>query len=193
MAGHALVIGGTGMLRGVTLDLAARSWTVSVVARRHAPLASLRQEAAARSGRPDAVNPVPSDYTNISSRAAGIRAATTVHGPVGLAVCYIHSTAPLAPIVVADMVANRASPCPYIHIVGSSDPDELRVDANRDEISQMPGVRYRRVILGFVLMDDSTRWLTDEEIVKGVLGALANEAPEQVVGRLSPWHLHPPL
>lgn len=193
MAGHALVVGGTGMLRGVTLDLAARGWTVSVVARRHGPLAALRQDTAARSGRPDAVNPVPVDYTDIGALAAGIRAATTVHGPVELAVCYIHSNAPHAPIVVADMVANRLSSCPYIHIVGSTDPDELRIDANRDELSQMPGLRYRRVILGFVLEGESARWLNDDEIVTGVLGSICNESPEQVIGRVSPWQLHPPL
>jgi NAD(P)-dependent dehydrogenase (short-subunit alcohol dehydrogenase family) len=190
---HAMVIGGTGMLRGACTDLAARGWTVSVIARSHAQLASLRTDTAARTGRPTAINPVPVDYTDIPALALGLRAAATAHGPVSLAVCYIHSTAPLAPIVVADTLGSSTRPCTFIHVVGSASPDELRQDSTRDEIAANPGVAYRRVILGFMRHDGSTRWLTDHEICSGVLRAIDDPTPEQVVGVVSPWELHPPL
>lgn len=181
------------MLRGVSLELAASGWTVSVVARRHAALASLRQEAAARTGRPGSVNPIPVDYQDIAALAIGIRAGVMAHGPISLAACYIQSSAPIAPIVIADVLASPASPCRYIHIVGSAAPDEQRIDSNRDELCMMPGILYRRVILGFVIEGGQSRWLTDDEICRGVLRAADDTSTEQVVGVLSPWDRHPPL
>ena len=179
------------MLRGLCTELAVRGWTVSVVARGHAGLGSLRQEVAARTGRPDAINPVPLDYADIGALALGVRTAAVAHGPIDLAACYIHSTAPLAPIVVADTVASATAPCTYIHIVGSDAPDVLQMDSNRDEISASPGLRYRRVILGFVPGEGGSRWLTDDEICRGVLSAVANANPEQVVGEITPWDRRP--
>lgn len=184
---HALVVGGTGMLRGVSTQLASAGWQVTVVARRHAPLAALAQAA------PGSIHPAPADYSDIASLAATVRAAGVARGRFSLVVCYVHSSAPLAPIVVADVVGDRAQPIPYIHIVGSASPDDLRLDATRDEIRSMPGIRYRRLILGFIIEDRSTRWLSDEEICRGVIGAMDDDAPEQVVGVVSPWERHPPL
>ena len=79
------------------------------------------------------------DYGDIAALALGIRTASVAHGPITLAVCYIHSDATMAPIVVADLLGMNS--CRYIHVVGRMAPDELRVDANRDEIVAMPGIR----------------------------------------------------
>ena len=187
---HALVVGGTGMLRGVCLGLAASGWTVSVIARRHAPLAALARDAAEQTGQ-NAIHPIPLDYHDIPSLALGIRTAIVTHGPISLAACYIHSSAPMAPFVIADTLAARA--CQFIHIVGSAAPDELWVDSTRDEIAAHPLITYRRVILGFIRERDTSRWLTDEEICRGVLKAIDDPTPEQVIGTVSPWELHPPL
>ena len=51
-APHALVIGGTGMLRDLSLALAGQGRTVSVVARHQEGLAGLERAAAGAPGRP---------------------------------------------------------------------------------------------------------------------------------------------
>jgi NAD(P)-dependent dehydrogenase (short-subunit alcohol dehydrogenase family) len=189
MSSHALIVGGTGMLRGLCLELAARGWDVSVVARRHAGLSRLRQEAAARTGRPERVNPIAADYADIGALAMGLRTAVMGLGPIELVVCY--ATAPMAPIVVADVVGNAARPCTFVHVVGSEAPDPARIDSARDEIAANPGISYRRVILGFMREESGSRWLTDEEICRGVACAISDSAPEQVVGVVTPWEARP--
>jgi hypothetical protein len=179
------------MLRGLCLELAAQGWDVSVVARRHAGLSWLRQEAAARTGRAECVNPIPADYGDIGELALGLRTAAEARGPIELVVCYTHATAPMAPIVVADTVGMPGRPCTFVHVVGSEAPDPTRVDSDRDEISSNPGISYRRVILGFVREDGESRWLTDEEICRGVARAIADASPEQVVGVITPWEARP--
>jgi NAD(P)-dependent dehydrogenase (short-subunit alcohol dehydrogenase family) len=193
MSKHALVIGGTGMLRDACLDLTTQGWTVSAVARHHAGLASLRQEAAARSGRPDALNPISVDYSDIASLALGLRSAAIAKGPFSLAIVWTHSTAPMAPHVIADVVASTASPCLYIHLVGCEVADPTRVDSDRDELSISPGIQYRRAILGFVLEANGSRWLTHREICSGVAAAIRSPEREQVIGVVTPWASHPPF
>lgn len=193
MSRHALVIGGTGMLRDACLDLVSQGWTVSAVARQHAGLASLRQDAAARSGRADALNPIPVDYSDIASLAMGIRSAAIAKGPFSLVVCWIHATAPMAPYVIADVVASAAAPCLYVHLVGCEVADPTRTDSDRDELSSYPGITYRRAILGFVVESGVSRWLTHREICNGVAAAVGNSDREQVIGVVTPWESHPPF
>lgn len=181
------------MLRNACLDLVSQGWTVSAIARHHSGLSSLRQEAAARSGRPDALNPIPVDYSDIASLALGIRAAAIAKGPFSLAICWTHSTAPMAPHVIADVVSSPASPCLYIHLVGCEVADPTRVDSDRDELSSYPGIAYRRAILGFVIEPEGSRWLTHREICDGVAVAIKNPDREQVVGAVTPWAAHPPF
>lgn len=179
------------MLRGLCVDLAARGFSVSVVARGHAALASLRQEAAARTGRPDCIHPVAVDYADIGALATGLRAAAMSRGPFELAVCYIDATAAMAPILVADLVARPRAPTVYVHVLGSQAPDPTRVDLNRDEIASNPGIAYRRVILGFVRQSAGSRWLTDEEICHGVARGIDDSKAEQIVGVVTPWEQRP--
>lgn len=179
------------MLAGACVELARRGDSVSVIARGHARLSDLRQRAQAVTGRTDAITPLPLDYSEVGLLAAGLRTATMARGPFDRILCYAHTSAPMAPIVAADMAASSGHRCTYVHIVGSDEPQELAIDTTRDEIAAMPGLAYRRVILGFVREASGSRWLTDDEICRGVLKAVDDPTPEQVVGTLTPWELRP--
>lgn len=165
--GHALVIGGTGMLRAVCLGLATQGWRVTVVARSHRRLASLAQEAAG------GVFPLSADYKDDAALALAVRAATAARGPVGLVVAWIHSDAPRALGVVASMVGGGREACRVFQVVGSGGGAEW---------AEVSGVAYRRVVLGHVVEPSGARWLTDGEIVAGVMGAIEGDRPESVVG-----------
>lgn len=112
---HALVVGGTGMLRGLTLSLVREGYTVSVVARNRERLRVLAAEAA--------------------------KAAKARDIPAWL--------------------------CRY------------------------PRIRYRQVILGFVIEGGRSRWLTHQEISDGVLKAVHQDAAWSVVGTVEPWSMRP--
>lgn len=171
VAAHTLVVGGTGMLAGVALELAARGPSrVSVVARTPERLAALVRRAARLPGRIEAVT---ADWHDARALEAGIRHAIAVGGPIVRVVAWIHSSAPHAPGIVADLVSRPSDPCPFLLVMGSE--GDARGEVKRrwtGELSRLPGIAFARVFLGCVSEGDGWRWLTDGEIAHGVLRAM---------------------
>jgi hypothetical protein len=185
---HALVVGGTGMLRGTCLGLVRAGWTVSVLARLHSTLSSLARDGAAGPGR---VVPVPADYTNWEAAAAAIRSASIAQGPISLVVAWIHATAPHAPRQLAELVADEARPCRYFHVRGGTNDDPSGDDASGAGPAHVAGVAYRRVVLGFVMTPEGSRWLTHDEIAAGVLRAIQSDAVTSTIGQTRPRSRRP--
>jgi len=176
---HALVVGGTGMLRGVSLSLAGRN-AVSVVARGRKGLERLRK--GSRN-----VHPLSVDYTDGAALEAALDEAVAARGPFTLAVAWIHSTAPDAPLAVARRVRGR-----FFHVLGSAAADPSLPDpGRRTAFEALEGVAYREILLGFVRRGARSRWLSNGEIEKGVLGAIATDRPRAVVGVVEPWSARP--
>lgn len=180
-AGHALVVGGTGMLRQVAMEL-SRTHRVSVVARDAGRLAELRQEV-----KPGVICPIAQDYRNLPALRAAMRAAEREFGPIRLAVLW-------APDEVAAAVAGELkTDARLLRVLGSraiepsADPDAAR------RRTLVGGVRpeYQEVILGFVVSHGGARWLTRDEISGGVLQAIADGSPRHIVGTVRPWELRP--
>ena len=45
---------------------------------------------------------------------------------------------------------------------------------------------YRKIILGFVVDDERSRWLTDIEISNGVMDAIVREQDSYIIGKVEP-------
>lgn len=114
------------------------------------------------------------------------------HGPITLAVCWIHATAPEALGQIAEMVSARSASCRLFHVRGSAVAN-LAEGARRlpEWLARYPQIQYRQVILGFVVEQGASRWLTHQEISDGVISALRQDAPFSVVGTVEPWMLRP--
>lgn len=171
---HALVIGGTGMLRQTTLYLARRYDHVSLVARRPE-----------RVGSHDRIHPLALDYRETEALVQAVRGAIATHGPISLVVSWIHSTAPDAlPAILREL----EHPFRLVHVRGSAAADPSKLPA-------APGVpqhcHYQQVILGFVIEGGRSRWLTNEEISEGVIAAIESAAERHVVGTVRPWEMRP--
>lgn len=187
--GHALVVGGTGMLRDAVLNLARRGFTVSVIARRAGRLADLAKAAA---DCPGTINAIAGDYCDTPALASALAEAVRRHGPVTTAVVWIHSSAPDALRVVAEAVGSAEAPCLYFHVRGSAAADPSSPAPNgMDRFRELPNLRYHEVILGFRIGPSGARWLTDAEISQGVLDAMQRGAARTVVGVVEPWEQRP--
>lgn len=152
--GHALVVGGTGMLAAVPPFLARRGHEVTAIARHSIPLGP-------------GVTVVQVDYRDIDALQGALVRATASHGPFELAVCWIHPDAPQAPAIVVRSLAPGAR---LVQVFGT------RVWP----LDSVPlQVAYRQVLLGSV----GGRWLTHEEISAGVLAAVDADVPITVVGQ----------
>lgn len=186
---HALVVGGTGMLRDLCLALAARGLTVSVVAQSRPRLDALARAARGLSG---SIAPLPVDYAHAGELRSRLRDAASSHGPITLGVCWIHDDAPHALETIAQCLPSSTPPPRLFHILGSSVADPARAASAADTLARsLPHLAWRRVVLGFKIDRGRSRWLTHQEIWQGILSAIDNDWSESVIGLVRPWSSRP--
>lgn len=181
---HTLVVGGSGMLAALCLRLAKEQGTVSVVARDLKRLSSLAGKA-----MPGRIRPVAADYSDAAT--FGCALDRLAHGKPDGVFCWVHDeVAPDAPLQAATHVRGT-----FWHILGSAvgDPAEPHVlSAWRERFRRhRPELIYRQIILGFVLENDRSRWLTDAEISDGVYSAAQSGDALRIVGTIDPWSRRP--
>jgi uncharacterized protein YbjT (DUF2867 family) len=193
---HALVVGGTGMLRGVVLHLALQGWTVSVVARRPEGLDRLRADTA---GMPGHVHPIALDYADDDALRHALADAIARHGPLTLAAVWIRPGAPHALDTVAtaaDCSGAEAAPqrCRFFRILGSAAADPaLERKGRGGRYRAMEGLAYREIVLGFRIEGEHSRWNSNDEIAEGVIAAIEGDLEESVIGVVRPWEMNPRL
>ncbi len=184
----ALVIGGTGMLKRVSLRLSAELRTI-VVARQIRKLHALYREAKNDGGD---ILAWPLDY---GTPGAADRVADMLrHRKLDCrkVVLWVHSYAEEFSVKLLKHLAEQHPDANVVHVLGSASlqPDGI---ANRmmtgEVIRGLPD--YRQLILGFKAEGNTTRWLTHEEICEGVLHAFEMTEPRHVVGTVEPWSRRP--
>lgn len=162
------------MLRDLCLALALRGQVVSVIAQDASRLDALRVEAE-RHGK--VIHPLPVDYGHAVQLSNRIRAATALHGPISLAVCWVHGDSPQAlPTIAEELrrgskseqaderasergeekakkkrgeVDNRPR---LFHLIGSMSTRPEARAAIEKYAASVPEVAWRRVLLGFKFM-----------------------------------------
>lgn len=190
MGAHTLVIGGTGMLRRAVLKLAEQSTILSVIARSGPRLDELAEQVGMEGGR---LNPICVDYADSDRLRTSLAAALSEFGAVDLVVSWIHSSAPDAHRVVARCVDDRAEKFfRWFDLLGSAFADpSVEVSDRAAEFGEFERLQYRSVVLGFVIENSRSRWLTHQEISEGVVRAVENDDYRSVTGQVHPWHRRP--
>jgi hypothetical protein len=186
---HALVVGGSGMLRDVVVRLASRYATVSVVARTPDRLDAVKAAAAPRSDR---VNTIAIDYRDRDAFRAQLLDARGRFGRYAVAVGWIRSSATAARDIVLELMNVGPDIARYFDVVGSTGRHPAAVSVERlRRYEGLPFVGYRTIVLGFVAECGRSRWLSDKEISDGVMHAVTTDALSSVVGELEPWTARP--
>lgn len=177
------------MLRGASLHWVKEFDTVSVIARHRARLNELAQAAQANYYT---INPIALDYSEEPALRVALEAAITQFGPITLAVCWIHSTAPRAPLVIAESLTHSLESCRFFEIVGSATANPSRIaEESSMRFKHLRSLQYRQIVLGFVTEKDRSRWLTETEISEGVIRSVAEDRDYSVVGTVRPWSARP--
>ena len=191
---HALVIGGTGMLRWACTTLAGRGADVTVVARDPGRLHTLATEAA---GMPGRIAPLACDYSDPQRLESALEATLRERGRPDPTIAWMREDALAGLHAVARVLeeatvgAGQAGACRLVHVLPSAARSPVVRKRYRDEFARYGALRYRQVVLGFVIDEGVSRWLTDTEISDGVLRSLELHASEFVVGRVHPWSRSP--
>lgn len=185
---HVLVTGGTGMLKDVSLYFASHGMTVSVIGRDHGKF----EELIMSKGSSGFINPVRVDYSDYEQLRLKLDNAVNIYGPVETAVCRLYSTAPEAPHIIAEILNESNIPVKYFHLLGSSYADPSVISEDFGQLFyRFKNVIYKKIILGFVIEDYKSRWLTDTEISNGVIDALKKDEDTFIVGKVEPWERRP--
>ncbi|MEN2977383.1 hypothetical protein P7L78_26840 [Tistrella bauzanensis] len=175
----ALMIGATGMLRAALDAVATRSERVLAVSR-HAGL-SLRHRPVSPGDGMAPIVPLDLDWQQPDSFMTGIEAA--IEGArLDLVVIWMHGSGQEALRRLLRQLAGRPD-CLVVHVLSSAAGDAA---AFRAALSREAGgpvlCRYRTVKLGAIMNGLSfDRWLTHEEISRGVIRAILT-AEDVVVG-----------
>jgi hypothetical protein len=182
---HALVIGGTGMLRGASLELARSFQTVSVVARSESDLLKMHAENSR-------IFPLCLDYTQSGKLLDAINNSVALNGAITLVICWVHDTAPEAPFMVAELINTNKHACEFYHVLGSADGEPgSEAACESAKFNSLPFVSYRQVVLGFIIEGTYSRWLSNDEISSGTIHAVRSKAPHSIVGVVRPWNKRP--
>lgn len=183
---HALVVGGTGMLKGVSLALAQQGHQVTVLARTLSNLDELVKESNG------VIEPLKVNYCDTDALNRVLKQSVQQRGRFDLAVVWIHSTAPQAPFEVAEWVGDDEKMGHYFHVLGSSAADPSNTNQERLKWQSLASTFiYHEVILGFKVESNRSRWLTHEEISNGVLEAIEAKQERFIVGQVEPWSARP--
>lgn len=172
MGPHILVVGGTGMLSGLSKALAEDGGRLSLLSR-----------------RASAVGGFDCDYYDETAFCAALAAAIDRSGPIDLAVAWFHTLKIPAPRRLAEQVRGR-----MFQVLGSavSDPAHPhRLAAAAAVAEGLADCALRQVVLGFKVEDGVSRWLTNEEISAGVLAAIRADLTYSVIGQTEPWSAKP--
>lgn len=187
---HVLIVGGTGMLKGVPGYFTQHGYTVSVIARNPNGLNKLIESKTEHGF----INPIKADYSDYSLLEEKIKSAIDNYGKIESLVCWIHSTAPEAPYIIAEILNDQNIKCKYFHVLGCEYSLPTKENENLHfTFERFVNIIYKKVILGFVIEDEASRWLTDTEISNGVIDAVINDKDTFIVGKVEPWEKRPLL
>lgn len=189
MPKHALVIGGTGMLKEVSLQLLNEFDIVSVIARGTKGFEELKKAAGMNKNK---LSFLRVDYNNYMEFTQVLTKSIRDNGAISLAISWVHSTAPLAAILAAKIINETSAGCDFYELLGSIYADPKAKNLDREESFEgFKNISYRKIILGFVADSGGSRWLSNSEISSGVLNAVHNNLPEKIVGAIEPWDKKP--
>ncbi|MGM1057775.1 hypothetical protein [Saccharothrix sp. Mg75] len=189
----ALVLGGTGMLKGCADELLSGGWHVVLPSRRpdtlgQAARASLKGRGHVPQGADGEVRArrVAADWAR--PRELAERVGQVLDRPADLLVAWVHTSYRAAVLrAVAPLLAPHA---PVVEVLDSGEIDAVR--GVPDPV--LEGHPAQQVVLGFVRHGGGTRWLSHEETSVGVLEAVRRALdgrPPSVhqVGEIDTWEV----
>ncbi|WP_252503815.1 short-chain dehydrogenase [Sporosarcina sp. Marseille-Q4943] len=173
---HALVIGGTGMLAGLSMFLAKEGYSVSVIGRTAAKFERLIDVCP-----PNTIFPLQVDYYS-EALFSEVKEVISERGPFDLIVSWTPNYRALERICEMN---EQATSFRLIHVKGSRryfEDEEIKISSN---------CIYEKVFLGFVIEEGTSRWLKHEEIAGGVIQQIVEKTNDRIIGQLHPYSERP--
>ncbi|MEQ6376684.1 short-chain dehydrogenase [Bacillaceae bacterium S4-13-56] len=178
---HALVIGGTGMLKDVSLWLNKKGYHVTVVGRQKSKFHRMLDQAYKKEN----FSAVNMDYHETEKFIERLKKAQNDLGSFEVIVSWVHSTADELIPKIFQMMQENDGEYDFYHLNGS------RAYIEPFTVTPPSNCNYHEIILGFKLTETHSRWLTNKEISDGVIDSIQHHRQLTIVGQMEPWELRP--
>ena len=109
-----------------------------------------------------------------------------LRGPFSRCVAWMHDDSKARACKIAQQVSGV-----YCEVLGSASADPARPERLAEWRALIPPPKLRLAVLGFMVENETSRWLTDCEICSGVGRALASDDAVTIVGTVTPWEARP--
>jgi NAD(P)-dependent dehydrogenase (short-subunit alcohol dehydrogenase family) len=177
-----LVIGGTGMLGGAVEHLVKKGNRVAVLAR---SIDKFQRMLSNYNLKPEDVSFISADYFNKDALVQVLNAHIKMNGDFDQAVIWMRSTAADSLDALLNVLSRQGQSIEVFKVNGSA--------ASRTDLlfPKQQSINMHHIILGFKIENGESRWLTNDEISKGVISALTTGVPVTVTGVTEPWDRRP--
>lgn len=168
------------MLKDVSLRLIQQGNHVTVIGRQQKKMQNLINEV-----KNDLkLSPILVDYTNYNRFKLALTEPQQNNGTFDCMIAWIHGSDKRVRESLLEAIPTTKNMILY-HIKGSS-------SFMKNDGYLPSNIVYREVKLGFAIeKNNSSRWLTNSEIAKGIIDAIKQEIPEKHAGVFEPWKLRP--
>jgi hypothetical protein len=179
-----LLLGTTGMLSAAAAHAVARS-KKAVLVSRHADAFSFNNDVLDVK-----LKPINVSYDDENA----FLDALLYHAPFDLALTWMHPPAEILRAALDGMIAPGGR---LVEVMGSRSillgPNgEASIAERRAQaLALQTEIAYAQVILGFVVENGGSRWLTHEEISAAAIAQMERPVPRLVAGVLEPWEMRP--
>jgi NAD(P)-dependent dehydrogenase (short-subunit alcohol dehydrogenase family) len=170
---HALVVGGTGMLKDVVLNLAEKFDVVSVIAKNSFGLNALWEEAQSRGLK---VNPLQLDYRDNEDLLEVMQDTIKTHGNITLVVSWIKMNAPDAINIISSCLDRQNCEVGFYDILSTvfhKNPD-IVISQMESMFDEHARIKYHNILLD--MSDIDRKWPSNEHISQEIMKAIESNA-----------------
>lgn len=181
-----LIVGGTGMLKGVVLELAAKGAHITLLSRNRTKMENLAGQMDNPSGR---IHFIEADYRDTDTLRSKIGQNMHYFGPFDAVIGWIHSQGYHAHLEIAELTAHPDMH--YYQVLGSMSRDPHAAPDKVAAQMEAKTMHYHQLVLGFIVENGNSRWLTNDEIREGIMEGIELNKPEHIIGVVEPWDARP--
>jgi hypothetical protein len=184
---HYLFVDATGQLADVCLHFAGKVKRVSMISGDQDLLEDLRTRAQQMKL---VISQSHADLVDSHQLRHAIEALVADNGPADVTVAALGKIPPEAAAVIAQTLRDLAVFTEFFD-VGSHDEDRMITNQREGRLRSFENVWYRKIEVGFILDNGTSRWPSSEEVTNGVIQAVDEKTAKTIIGQTEPAERRP--
>lgn len=184
---HFLLIDNTGQLTAACHRFATKVKRVSIICRDKDAVSTIEATAKANG---QAVTAVHARVNDESDLRKAIEQALGLNGPADVTIAALGDAPPASATVIAQTLRDLAVFTEYFDVTNAGDPADLS-HQREGRLRSFENVWYRRITIGFIVDNGSSRWPNEDEVTSGIVRAVEERSDKFIIGQTEPQEKRP--